>query len=103
MEHLAVLVHGFTGGKDNWWIADMWRKILAHDPRPNVAVLIVDWSSSYGAGYALNKSMYYQAAANTRYVGAATALVVRQIDQMERPSNLTVHCVGHSKAATAGE
>ena len=75
----------------------MLRKIFSHDPRTNVAVLVVDWS--HGAGFALDKSFYHQAAANTRYVGAATALIVRQIDQMERSSDLTVHCIGHSLGA----
>jgi hypothetical protein len=95
IEHLVVIYHGFTGGPGNWWIKEMWPKILNEDTRTNVAVLIVDWSK----GAAITKSFYQQAAANTRFVGAASGLVVSQIDKLQRPSNLTVHCIGHSMGA----
>ena len=93
VNHLVILIHGFQGNADKYqWVSRMMPKILEADPRSNVGVLVVDWRK--GARQRFKTDMvYHQAAANTRYVGVATALVVKHLQAD------TIHCIGHSLGA----
>ena len=79
----------------------------------DTGVIIVDWyeGSNVDLGFLegstgatilsdfINLAPYHQAAANTRYVGAALALVTQNIRNIKTP--LTIHCIGHSLGAHA--
>eukprot|EP00092_Neocalanus_flemingeri_P104760 GFUD01134224.1.p1 GENE.GFUD01134224.1~~GFUD01134224.1.p1 ORF type:complete len:1144 (-),score=169.25 GFUD01134224.1:293-3652(-) len=104
LDHLVIIVHGFTGSGKNEWIDLLWQEIFDADTHQNLGILIVDWKK--GAEFDWNDlnpknlikkglfGTYYQAAANTRYVGIATERILRQIDH-----NGTIHCIGHSLGA----
>ena len=77
----------------------------------NTAVILVDWfhganadlsfleNSSYDVLSDLfNLMPYHQAAANTRYIGAMIANVIKNIRSVSKAQSL-IHCVGHSLGA----
>eukprot|EP00092_Neocalanus_flemingeri_P106828 GFUD01137082.1.p1 GENE.GFUD01137082.1~~GFUD01137082.1.p1 ORF type:complete len:724 (+),score=119.11 GFUD01137082.1:66-2237(+) len=111
----AFLVHGFMPLQSSHsssnligeWI-DMKNKIVKEE---NTGAVMVDWR--YGADAdieflfknnlmeiledLLNLKPYQQAAANTRYVGAAIARIMEQIYQKNQQASF--HCIGHSLGA----
>ena len=90
IKHLVILVHGFESNVDAW-ASEMKDKILKHEPWAAIGVLTVDWRE--GASGLLE---YRKVAANTRYVGVATQLVLRQLSQLDK---IQTHCIGHSAGA----
>merc|ERR550519_1340256 len=66
--------------------------IIDHDE--DVAVVTVDWRE----GAAADPFFFYlQAAANTRYVGIATARIIDQLRKLKPKTRF--HCIGHSLGA----
>ena len=81
------------GEGESYWVHEMSNLILEEDTvhQPGLAVLTVDWSEGAGP-----LTEYDIPAANTRYVGVATQLVVKQLNMAE---DVYIHCIGHSLGA----
>ena len=103
ISHLVVLIHGFKD-KSRDMGATMAEEIFRKNKRPNLAVLTIDWRKGAGVqpGWLWIDldpiASYNRAAANTRYVGVATA---RFLAQLELSGEGNVHCIGHSLGAHA--
>ena len=94
IKRVVILFHGFMSSI-NAWASEMKDTILTHEPwAAGVAVLLVDWRE--GAGPGLLKTDYPKAAANARYVGSATQVVLRKLSQLGK---IETHCIGHSVGA----
>ena len=106
---VVFLVHGFQIAKTD---LKEW-KAMKNDiiKEKNTAVILVDWfnganadlsfleNSSYDVLSDLfNLMPYHQAAANTRYIGAMIANVIKNIRSVSKAQSL-FHCVGHSLGA----
>jgi len=82
------VVHGFTDNANSQWLIDIKDALL----RYGANVILVDWSK--GA----KGPNYFQAAANTRVVGAHIASLVLVAEQMGA-SPSSSHVIGHSLGA----
>jgi len=85
----VFIVHGWQSSGNSLWVSPMKDNFLN---RADLNVVVVDWS--VGAGLAF----YPQSAANTRTMGAYTALVY---DNLVRNggSSTRMYCTGHSLGA----
>jgi len=110
LQKVVFLIHGFSFlGEQPEEFKDMKTEILNAE---EAGVIIVDWfegakvdlsflrnsTSVSMLGDFVNLAPYQQAAANTRYVGAALAVVTDNIRSISH-HNLTTHCIGHSLGA----
>jgi len=97
LRKIVFITHGFMHNADTLahgeWIEDMANEIIDHDE--DVAVITVNWKE--GAALDLVGLIYDQAAANTRYVGIATARIVDQLRKLKPKTRF--HCIGHSLGA----
>ncbi|KAL5015897.1 hypothetical protein ScPMuIL_005486 [Solemya velum] len=83
------VIHGFTHHAHRQWVQDMITELLRHE---DVNVIAVDWEN--GAG-----TLYTQATANTRVVGAQTAQLILSLIANANSSALRTHVIGHSLGA----
>ena len=97
IEHLVIIVHGWTGSGKNAWIDDLVQEILRTDKQQNLGILVVDWKKGANLDWkSLTRKLtgpYLQAAANTRYVGVATERIVNQMDHTLHWSQLRSPCL----------
>ncbi|PVD19843.1 hypothetical protein C0Q70_20336 [Pomacea canaliculata] len=80
-----IIVHGFTDSGSSSWIHEMVGKLL----QKNVNVIVVDWQT--GA----KGPNYFQAAANTRVVGADIATLILTAQSLGAAAS-SFHIIGHS-------
>lgn len=84
---VAVIIHGYTDSSMKTWVLKMVKELLTVVPN----VVTVDWEE--GA-----RGNYFQAAANTRVVGAQLATLINTLGQVG-VDNRRVHLIGHSLGA----
>ena len=111
LKKVVFLVHGFSLSLGPTEEYNAMKNAIIETQ--DTGVIIVDWyeGSNVDLGFLegstgatilsdfINLAPYHQAAANTRYVGAALALVTQNIRNIKTP--LTIHCIGHSLGAHA--
>ena len=97
-------MHGFlVNMTSSTWMEAYTAKLLSNQGRR--AVLVVGWGHGSGNQQSEGLPYYWQAAANTRYMGACLARVLSAIgDTVTILSNnvdypLHTHCIGHSLGA----
>ncbi|OQV26056.1 Inactive pancreatic lipase-related protein 1 [Hypsibius exemplaris] len=88
-EGTKILIHGYLDTENVRWMSLMEPKLLLHG---DFNVIRVDWS----AGIEVN---YFQAAANTRIVGAVVARLISTLHSKFGQDLSTVHIIGHSLGA----
>ena len=104
------MVHGFLKSlASSKWMHELADKLMSPEklslPTKRRAVLLVGWGHGSGALPFRDPLYYYQAAANTRYMGVSVAKVLSSImDKLAIVSNhlnypLAFHCIGHSLGA----
>ena len=110
LRKLNILVHGFTGNENG--TLDLKDEILKTEKE--AGVLTLDWSEGADVSFSWLRTahtiftaglhswlrslaVYQQAASNTRYVGAALAIIIKEIN-LKYPG-LSFHCIGHSLKA----
>ncbi|ESO97125.1 hypothetical protein LOTGIDRAFT_226820 [Lottia gigantea] len=82
-----LIVHGYTdNGKTNW-IKTMTAELLKKE---DANVIAVDWQT--GAA----QVNYFQAAANTRVVGAVAAQLIKDVHSVGQTPYSKFHIIGHS-------
>ena len=121
LDQLVVVIHGFLKSlSSSTWMLELSSALLNDSSK---AVILVDWGRGSGGtpfpGKQGNNGItltplpppdpfyYYQAAANTRYMGVCLARLLDELtDSLARLTNRldqrverTIHCVGHSLGA----
>ena len=107
---MVVMVHGFLKSlSSSEWMHTLAGLLLQDDKLSSKgrtrAVLLVGWGHGSGALPFRDPAYYWQAAANTRYMGVSVARVLSSIvDRVAILSNhlnyhLDFHCIGHSLGA----
>lgn len=95
-----IVTHGFTNSIKSEWMHNLTKELLKKDP--HVAVLKVGWGHGSGALPKTNVLYYFQATANTRYVGAVIGRVIEELKKLVKNNfsrDITFHCIGHSLGA----
>jgi len=109
LNKVVFLVHGFSLGQESTDEYESMKK--ATIKAEGTGAIIVDWHQGSSVDLTslkgstastifselINLGPYHQAAANTRYVGAALAIVTENIRKIKTP--MTTHCIGHSLGA----
>jgi len=85
-----IVAHGFTDSGDAPWMIEMKDELRKATP---CNVILVDWKT------AAKGPNYYQAAANTRVVGAMIAKLIQDLRFNTGASFLDFHLIGHSLGA----
>ncbi|KAH9519054.1 Inactive pancreatic lipase- protein 1 [Bulinus truncatus] len=84
---VKVIVHGYKDDYDkDGWLKELKNELLIYD---DYNVIIVDWSAGLS-------SLYTQAAANTRVVGAQIAYLIQKIMNITEIASSDFHIIGHS-------
>ena len=103
LSHLVIVIHGFLKSlASSGWMLSLSSLLLTD---PSRAVLLVDWGRGSGGLPFPDPFYYYQAAANTRYMGVCLARVLDVITTSLATSTnrldtkVKLHCVGHSLGA----
>jgi len=97
---VVAMTHGFTNNIKSEWMKNLTNEILKSDPK--VAVLKVGWGHGSGALPKRKILYYYQAASNTRYVGAVIGRVMEELKKLAKKDfsrDIAFHCIGHSLGA----
>ena len=87
--NLYFIIHGFLDNGDKTWVMRTVKELLI---REDCNVLVVNWVGGAGPPYT-------QAVANTRLVGAMTALLAFQLIDIGGADSSMMHCIGHSLGA----
>jgi len=105
VEEVVIMVHGFLKSlSSSKWMHKLAGQLLSSQTRARAALLI-GWGHGSGALPFRDPAYYWQAAANTRYMGVSVARVLSSVvDKMTVLSNdpsypLSFHCIGHSLGA----
>ncbi|XP_053395725.1 inactive pancreatic lipase-related protein 1-like [Mercenaria mercenaria] len=85
------IIHGYLGSPQDEWIISAKDAILSVE---DTNVIVVDWEK--GANNIIN---YYQAAANTRVVGALTAQLMTSLHTSTSANYSNMYIVGYSLGA----
>eukprot|EP00092_Neocalanus_flemingeri_P014018 GFUD01015123.1.p1 GENE.GFUD01015123.1~~GFUD01015123.1.p1 ORF type:complete len:473 (-),score=104.59 GFUD01015123.1:73-1491(-) len=108
VDEVVIMTHGFLKSlTSSKWMHLLADQLMVPDPVQNKtrAVLLVGWGHGSGALPFRDPLYYYQAAANTRYMGVSVARVLASFtDRLAILTNhlnnpLTFHCIGHSLGA----
>ena len=95
---VVVIVHGFLNSFKDQWMHDMKQEIQSEDRKnASVAVIIVGWGDGFWRE--LLKERYMKVAQNSRYVGYALSLILKEMYSIVSSRKLFVHCIGHSLGA----
>ena len=95
---VVVIVHGFLNNFKDQWMHDMKREIQSKDSKnTSVAVIIVGWGDGFWNELLVER--YMKVAQNTRYVGYALFLMLKEMHRIVSTGKLFVHCIGHSLGA----
>ncbi|XP_064606968.1 pancreatic triacylglycerol lipase-like [Liolophura sinensis] len=89
---IRVIIHGFRDRGNKAWVKTMTKELLKTD---GSNVIVVDWEKGAMKSF-LN---YFQAAANTRVIGAMLAKMVKIISTSKKISYNRFHLIGHSLGA----
>jgi len=103
IKQIIVITHGFLKTISSSWMHDMAAGLMNRDP--SIAILLVGWGRGSGGSPFPDPFYYYQAAANTRYMGVAVAkMVIELVQHIDILTNslsgdTSLHCIGHSLGA----
>jgi hypothetical protein len=84
------MTHGFISDGGESWLNDMKNAFV---DREDINAVIIDWG---GGAHTID---YFQAAANTRSVGAYSAQVIENLLRVPGSASSRMWCVGHSLGA----
>lgn len=84
-----LIIHGYGSWSNKTWVKQTIAELLKHD---DYNVIAVDWKS--GA-----RTLYPQAASNTRVVGAQTSLLINLLRNVMGAKPQKMHLIGHSLGA----
>ena len=103
LAHIVIVIHGFLKSlSSSGWMLSLSSLLLTD---PSRAVLLVDWGHGSGGSPFPDPFYYYQAAANTRYMGVCLARLLEDITTSlntltnRLDTSVKLHCVGHSLGA----
>jgi len=103
INEIVIISHGFLKSISSSWMHELGSYLInASDTR---AILLVGWGHGSGGLPFPDPFYYYQAAANTRYMGVSLAKMVTNLleAQILHTNRLdldtSLHCIGHSLGA----
>jgi len=106
VNEVVVIIHGFLKSlESSKWMHKIADQLINVDKTKTRAVLLVGWGHGSGALPYRDPLYYYQAAANTRYMGVTIARIITSIEESLniRTNRLfqpvSFHCIGHSLGA----
>jgi len=103
VDEIVVITHGFLKSISSSWMHDMGVALM--NKSDTTAILLVGWGHGSGGSPIPDPFYYYQAAANTRYMGVAVAkMLINIVDDVNLATNsidhaFSFHCIGHSLGA----
>lgn len=102
VDTLVIVTHGFLKDVSSPWMHQLAETLM--NRTSTTAVLLVGWGHGSGGLPFPDPLYYYQAAANTRYMGYALATMLETLVDVathltNRIQPPTIHCIGHSLGA----
>ena len=102
LDKIVVIIHGFLKSlSSSVWMLQLSSLLTTN---PNTGVILVGWGHGSGGSPIPDPFYYYQAAANTRYMGVSLARMLTSITSRiqvltNKVTHISHHCVGHSLGA----